>query len=93
MFAPILALPFDIIDEPYQPAQPPCKLSKLDRHAYDGLWIFLFLPRYADIDTSLEREGNVETEASKEVLEQLRARLHRVTHERPIDTGDGGCAG
>ena len=28
---------------------------------------------YADIDTSLEREGNVETEASKEVLEQLRA--------------------
>ena len=40
---------------------------------YESVWLARNAPRYADIDTTLESETDVETEASEDALEQLRA--------------------
>ncbi len=40
---------------------------------YESAWLARNAPRYADIDTTLESEADVETEASEDALEQLRA--------------------
>ena len=39
----------------------------------ESVWLARNAPRYADIDTTLGTEADVETEASEDALEQLRA--------------------